>query len=238
MSIVVTVNLPLETVNAIQNCEEFEHVLQDFGFNTATPYRLVHDIACNVISAVSAVPYSIIPKAAPASLSFTAPVTTPPSPAYNLKGRNQSCASPISWLSSPPPSPPMTIFSHSNPADTPMKPSAKPASRSHRSMSPELAPNGFVSNPNVSQIDGWGQLSDDYDINFVIRDLMNKEEVFCAPAYETFAKLANIYKERRGILVSSLIFRLEHGAEIQTAWFDRTLPQVSRGARGACLGVS
>ncbi|KAK5133654.1 hypothetical protein LTR08_007508 [Meristemomyces frigidus] len=65
MSVVFTICVPLETVRAIQNGET-ESVLNEISTVSTGPYCLIHDITRNVVTAVSAVAYNIVPKPNPA----------------------------------------------------------------------------------------------------------------------------------------------------------------------------
>lgn len=71
MSAAFIVNLPLETVAAIQSGAS-DVVLGRLHNLPDGQYRLIHDVARNVFTAVNAVPYNIVPKTAPVDLEEVA----------------------------------------------------------------------------------------------------------------------------------------------------------------------
>ncbi|KAK5113902.1 hypothetical protein LTR85_010435 [Meristemomyces frigidus] len=100
MSVIFSICLPLETITAIQNGES-QIALDHLSNIPDGHYRLIHDVARNVVTAVNAVPYNIVPKSAPANVSATPPAFSPAKTRFDHDGPAFSPISPIYTPASP-----------------------------------------------------------------------------------------------------------------------------------------
>ncbi|KAK4546218.1 hypothetical protein LTR36_002355 [Oleoguttula mirabilis] len=98
MSVIFNICLPVETIAAIQRGES-EIILSQLSAIPDGHYRLLHDVARNVVTAVNAMPCNLVPKAAPVNLSATAPVFWPTTNAtlnYGSPTRSPTICTPAS----------------------------------------------------------------------------------------------------------------------------------------------
>lgn len=190
MSVLFAICLPLETFKAVQTTEGREHFINQLG-NIPKDYHLIHDVTRNVLTAVDGVPYNIVPKANIVPNANTVPKDSSPT------------LSAAALRDYSPPSPP--YIPKSRPSSPPTLRTASPQ------FSPPSPPLSRSTSYIPASFEGSQFGPNDVEIEFTIRDLMNKEEGFNFGIYTDLSEVAFMYEMRTGLSASSLTFTYEDG---------------------------